>query len=216
MKDKNLPPVVEWLVLTALLAVVVLGVISCGGPAQYSRVQEMPQSAVGHPQFRAGAQVLFVNRYQATHSVVYLYRGALQPTELFANMDGRLIIFKKYIDRFVLDRAYSQQDVTVKSRLLDVNAVYTALVVVYWDIMEWAIFPATPEIIVIQTDSNPMATTLAGTDRRNTTIFANRIVEVAGTDEPARGRFVFRKNLYPNQWVWGIINRMEEAIGGGR
>ena len=188
--------------------------LSCGGPAQYSRVLEMPQSAVAHPDFRAGAPVLFINYYQATHAVVYLYRGALQPAEMFANLDGRLVIFKKYIEKLLLERAYSRQDITVKTRLLDVNAAYTVLVIVWWDIMEWAIYPATPQVFSFQTDGNPMAVVWID-PRGYRSVYANRVVEVAGTDEPARGQFVFRKNFYPNQWVWGMINKVEEKISTG-
>ncbi len=196
-----------------MMMVFLLGILvavsatSCGFVPPSIRPAEMNQREYVAGGYRAGAEIVVANQYQATNVDVYIFEGAYRPKEeILLNVNGKNVVLKEYVDHFWVMNAVSSQHPAIVKKLLDVNKCYTALMVVHWGVagdysVETFSFCAT-------TDS----TRQSWRDGFGRPYYANVVMLVPGTDTSALQTFNPVINIYPNNAVRQFLN----GIGIGR
>lgn len=193
------------LMVVLILMAITLMLVGCF-PSH--NIRELSQSQIASdPQMKSGSPVLFTNRWEATSAEVHLFRGNLTRNEMLTNVNGQLaIITDKRIMKFALEPAFSDRDPARKEVLLDSNRAYTALVIVRGGGMaiKGPIYSINTR--TIHTNRNVLRSSGYGLQRYGT-LYANEIVEVAGTNTPVIDKLDLRMTLYPNQIVRDWLRR---------
>lgn len=191
-----------------VLAAVAIAVTTtgCGFVLPSVRPAEMTQGEYAASGYRAGAEIVVANQFQATNVDVYIYEGAYRPREeILLNINGKNVVLKEYVDHFWVMNAVSTNHPTVVKRLLDVNKCYTALQVVHWGIA--GDYSVETFSFCTTTDS----TRQSWRDGFGRPYYANVMMLVPGTDTPALQTFNPVINIYPNN----AVRKFLKAIGIG-
>lgn len=186
----------------------------CAELAINNRPAEISQAQYVAGGYRAGAEVVVANQYQATNADVYIYLGNRSKEELLLNINGQNVVLKEYIrdkdkkkdGHFWLMNASDSQTPEVKVKLLDVGRCYTVLMVVHWGIA--GDYTIETRSFCTTTD----ATRDKWRDGFGRPYYANVIIQVPGTDQAAMNRFNPVINVYPNNAARELLR----GIGIGR
>jgi len=197
-------------VLMVLAAVAIaVTMTGCGFVAPSVRPAEMNQREYVAGGYRAGAEIVVANQFQATNVDVYLYEGAYRPKEeVLLNVNGKNVVLKEYVDHFWVMNAPSSQHPAVEKRLLDVNKCYTALRIVHGGVA--GDYMVDTFSFCTTTD----ATRQSWRDGFGRPYYANVVMLLPGTDTPALQTFNPIVNIYPNNAVRQFLQWLGSAPSG--
>ena len=196
---------ISWCIAILWIVAVVLVLTGCFSSHQ---IREYSQSQIANdPILRSGSPVLFVNRWEATSAEVHLFRGNLTRNEILTNVNGQLaIVTDKRIMKFALEPAFSDRDPAKKEILLDSSRAYTALIIVRGGgkAIKGPIYSVSH--YSVRTSGDALRDSRSGLQRYGT-VYANRIIEVNGTNTSVIDKLDLHMLFFPNQVVRDWLRR---------